>query len=184
MICTDGGIISNCSLSELIHDETIIENKNQILCISINNCSTLSKNFTFLDYMMKLLSNIINQTAYLKHVKDIHFICVEQTMTIFELNKVCESVQERKKLIDNGILLGNQYLKSINNNETVEKEKEDNINEKEKEDNINEKEKEDNINEKEKEDNIVAQNEKEILNKTEQYFTTFLSFLSFIYQMK
>ena len=99
-IYTDGGHICNCSLHELINYENIIiEDRNRIVCISIDNCSKSKKNFTFIGYMMmKLLSNTINQNTYLKYVKDVHFIHVEQTLTLLEFNRVF--IFHRKKKID------------------------------------------------------------------------------------
>lgn len=114
VVYTDGGINCNCALDVLIDDkEIVIEDRKQILCITIDNCPKLKENFTFLEYILKLVSNIINQNAHVKYTTDVHFIRVEQTMTLLEINRVCSSAIERKKLIDCGIAMGNEYFLTI-----------------------------------------------------------------------
>lgn len=114
MMYVDGGLKCNCPLNELMNDKNIvIKNRKNVVCIAIIPCQKLQEKFTFLEYILKLLTNVIHQNLYAKYIQDIHFIYVEQSITLFDVNKICSSALERKKLIDYGIVLGNKYLTNM-----------------------------------------------------------------------
>ena len=115
LVYTDGGVLCNCPLQELMTDTAIvIEDMKEVLCINIGHRLSLTPEFELSSFLFVLFSNMIHQNTHTRYIDQVHYINVDQIdIYIFDLGKICRSPDERIKLITWGENIATKFLDSI-----------------------------------------------------------------------
>lgn len=114
LVYTDGGVLCNCPLQELMTDATIaVQDPKEVLCINIGHKSNLAPDFDISSFLFVLFSNMIHQNTHTKYVDKVHYVNVDQIdVYIFDIGKICRSSEERTRLVAWGEKIAAQFLES------------------------------------------------------------------------
>jgi len=131
----DGGTFTNYPLSFCIEQNNKIDEilgiKNEFNGESINNTydedikknDVINNESSLLDFFISFFQKLIlnfnidnNLTYKIKH----EIYCECQSITFSFLNKVMSCIETRKKLLENGIECGNQYIKKLSDNNDID----------------------------------------------------------------
>jgi hypothetical protein len=117
-VYTDGGVLCNCPLQELIQDSAIvIDDMKEILCTNIGHRTSLTPDFQLSSFLFVLFSNMMHQNTHIRYIDRVHYINVEQIdVYIFDLGKLCQSSDQRIKLIQWGENIRDKFLQKEKEN--------------------------------------------------------------------
>jgi predicted acylesterase/phospholipase RssA len=115
LVYTDGGVLCNCPLQELMTDSTIaVQDPKEVLCINIGHKSSLAPDFDISSFLFVLFSNMIHQNTHTKYMDKVHYINVDQIdVYIFDIGKICRSPEERIRLVAWGEKIAALFLNGI-----------------------------------------------------------------------